>query len=168
MRGLSAHQRKHVLVIYTERRELREQLKDYLADALRDGHHLTMISAQSGEDRRLIPQGEMKSFHIHDAHRLAAKSVKAPKLFENILEEERRAARSRPSKGWTWIGIWEHLLYHDFGQILEIEKMLNPKGAPVTVCAFKNEGFCSLPLPQLAELFSLHDSFLFPALNPDS
>jgi hypothetical protein len=154
------------LVVYTERRELRRQLSVYLEDAARHLDHLTVISGQPGEDRRLIPRGKMRSFHIHDARRIAARGVRAPRLFERILDEESTVSGQRGSKAWTWIGTWEHLLYHDFGPILEIERMINARGSPVTVCAFKNEGFCSLPLPQLSELLSLHDSFLFPAPYP--
>ena len=42
--------------------------------------------------------------------------------------------------------------------------MVNENGARPTICCFKNEGFCSLPLAQLLELFNLHDEVVFPTV----
>ena len=88
-----------------------------------------------------------------------------PTTFGAILEEERKKYESSGSKRWMWIGIWEHCFYEHFDPVLGAERIADANSVAPTICCFDNEGFCSLPIAQLLELFKLHNEVVFPVVR---
>jgi len=162
--GLPARSRTHILVVYRDREELKSQLKGYIARATRAKHRLTMISDDPGRDRRMVPPQGSKLLHMHDARAMTGGRAGFVGAFQSLVREEWAEARSSESavSGWTWIGSWAQLRYGDFDTVLDCERIFSANAPPVSLCAFKNEGFCSLPAHQIAQVLDLHDEFVFP------
>jgi hypothetical protein len=144
------------------------QLQTYIARAVIGKNYVTILSGDPNEDKRMIPRGENVSFEICDARSLADGTAHVSSSLRAILKQQKKNYKSSASKGWTLIGTWEHLLYEDFDSVLNWERVLNADGPTETLCCFRNEGFCSLPLSQLVALFKLHNKAIFPATIPDS
>jgi hypothetical protein len=163
-----AGRKAHVLLVYSDREELKSQLRGYLARAARSGHRLTILSDDPSRDRRMVPPQETKLLHLHDARAIAGGRAEFVRSFRSILREEWAEAKSESNpSGWTWIGTWPQLRYGDFDTVLDCERIFSANAPSVGLCAYRNEGFCSLPPRQIAAVLDLHDEFVFPRTSPE-
>lgn len=154
-----------MLVVYVDRKGLEKQLQRYISAAVRERSYVSVLSGDPDKDRRMFSRRHGLTFEVRDARGLTKEGVRLPSAFGAVLEGERKKYKSSGSKSWTWIGIWEHCFYDHFDPVLGAERIADANSVAPMICCFDNEGFCSLPLAQLLELFKLHNEVVFPSVR---
>jgi hypothetical protein len=157
------------MILYDNKNERSDRLQPYLSQADKEGRLLSVVTADPTKEKRALSlrDGRKKvPYLVHDARPLVEKYRAATTRFASFLREGQKVSMSKKFAGWTWIGDWEHLLYDRFDYVLDVERYvesrrLEPRMPSTWVCCFRNEGFCSLPLPQVMELFELHTAVAF-------
>jgi hypothetical protein len=144
------------MVVYSNKNEFVASVRPFVSEATRGRRFLTIMSDEPSRDGQMLYNGPRSALGLQDAHGLLSGSSDKLSLLKALLTKQEKQYRSGNFEAWTWVANWEHLLYDRFESVLRIEHYFDEPRPTTTVCCFKNEGFCSLPISQIRELVELH------------
>lgn len=153
--------RAHVLLLYASENERFRLLQPYLQACDRRTDFLSVLSADPAKDKKRLSRSVETL--VADARVLMKSGSDSLQNFIGLFDDARDRFISGGFDEWLWIGDWAHLCYGSFGRVMGAERNINQHKELTVVCCFRNRGLPSLPLPDLAELFRIHDVVVFPS-----